>query len=236
MLSKNKPIIGVSIIVLVVAGYFVYSKVPNKNTTALISNNLNSLEFDEIRTVKSHEVNSDNQKNYEFLLGIKKYDLKAAYVLRDSKNKDWIYDVLQIDNEYYDAPTERIVKTDTGDYLVVRKLYTNGTGLLQYNEIWYAINFGLDKVLEYPSDGHNFFTAEYDGMKFRSSTAMTDNGLEVDYAFDYYTKEDSEKLIRTDSKKAYFDWNKDKQKFVLNISKSKISVSELEDILGFGVK
>ena len=222
-MNKYYLIIGL-VVIIVLSAIFLYKQ--NREL-------FNSFDFDEIVSVK----NADDQGNYELILGIKRTDSvnKAIYVLRDSKAKNSIYDVLQVDNKFYGAPTQRIVKTDKGDFLVVRHLNSKGTGLLQYDETWYSTTFNFRKVLEYPSDGHNFFTSYNDGLKFKSSTAITDNGVDVIYDFEYYSRDNSNKLIGTAHKKASFIWDKDNWLLNQDETKSEITASELERILVYKV-
>jgi len=82
------------------------------------------------------------------------YMTATYFVFLDSSLK--ISNTLTIDNGYFEAPYYRVVKGKKHDWLVVTKLHTEGTGIMEHEDDWFVIDsHGLaKKVLSYLSSGY----------------------------------------------------------------------------------
>ena len=135
----------------IIASKDVPSLAPNANiahTDAITTNEIENRESSEVEFARLG-INGDQIGFFS-----NSYMTATYFVFLDSSMK--IANTLTIDNGYFEAPYYRVVKGKKHDWLVVTKIHTEGTGIMEHEDDWFVVDsHGLaKKVLSYLSSGY----------------------------------------------------------------------------------
>src|SRR6266571_5642807 len=80
-----------------------------------------------------------------------------CWYLAFRKEQQWRYvGITESLNNQYESPQHRLEESQSKKWLVIKELWSRGTGFLQYGERWYELSdAGVREVLSYPVSGHS---------------------------------------------------------------------------------
>ena len=157
-----------------------------------------------------------------------------CWYLAFKKEQQWKYvGIAQSLDNQYEPPQHRIEKNKSEQWLVIKELWSRGTGLLAYGERWYELSDGgLREVLSYPVSGHSVQGATQD-YELRSTVLTRREQHSFAMNIHYLVFTDGSPTTRWRSLHRHellFVWDGEAKKFVLDVRKSKLPNSEIDPI------
>lgn len=157
-----------------------------------------------------------------------------CWYLAFKKEQQWKYlGIAQSLDNRYEPPKHRIEKSQSEQWLVIKELWSRGTGFLQYGERWYELSDGgLREVLSYPVSGHRVQgDAEDYELKSTLLTRHEQRSFALNVNYLVFTDGSPTKRWRLSHKhELLFVWDGGAKKFVLDVRKSKLPNSETDPI------
>ncbi len=145
--------------------------------------------------------------------------------------------------QQYGPPQHRIESGDGRTWFVIKELWGRGSGIVSYADVWYEITpTKVRRVLAYPVEGHDIpcrkeLDRSYKSLLLRHELENGGYTVPIQFLVTYSISDcrkgnDSPPLF-SKTQKAYFVWNSDKDKFVLDESRSDVTESELDSVHNF---
>jgi hypothetical protein len=140
----------------------------------------------------------------------------------------------------YGPPAHRIESGDNRNWFVLRVPWRRGPGIAAAEDQWFDIGEkGLKRVLSYPVEGRHMPCGDQLGRSYKSILLRhgSDNGvytvpiqLLVTYNISDCARGEDSRPLLTKAHKAYYGWNDDKRRFVLDTSRSDVTEREIESV------
>lgn len=140
----------------------------------------------------------------------------------------------------FGSPAHRIESGEGRTWFVVRELWGRGSGMIARGEVWYEIKGAeLKRVLSYPVEGHNIPCQNSLGRSYKSFLARhgSVNGvytvpvqLLVSYNISDCGRRDDPPSLFAKGQKAYYVWDEQQGRFVLDASQSDVTVDEISNV------
>lgn len=137
-------------------------------------------------------------------------------------------------------PTHRVESADNQSWLVIRELWSKGSGMLAYGDVWYQVGKGsVKQVLSYPVEGHNATCQKQPGHSYRSVLLRygLDNGTYtvplqflISYEISGCGEANVPRSLFAKGQRAYFVWDAVGERFTLDKARSDITEREIKNV------
>jgi hypothetical protein len=137
-------------------------------------------------------------------------------------------------------PVHRVESADNQSWFVIRELWSQGSGTLAYGDVWYQIGArGVRPVLSYPVEGHNTTCQKQPWHSYKSILLRygLDNGIYtvplqflVSYELSDCARANAPRSLFAKGQKAYFVWDAEEGRFILDKSRSDITEKEINNV------
>ena len=159
----------------------------------------------------------------------------------DSTKERWkLIGNVDSSNQRNGPPHHRIESGDNRTWFVIRNSRGRGPVALGYDEVWYEIREGeVREVLSYPVQGHYAPCQRYLGRSYKSLLLRheLENGLYtvpvqllISYNISECGKGIESPALFAKGQKALYVWDREKDRFILDKSRSDITESEISSV------